>query len=177
MQMLRKMIILPLVLFLPSCVAISTANMEKSEKLAADEGVLLVRTYGEGMDAGQIHVHDVTGGAFQFAAVSISFKPGEQIIFLKVKGNATYSLTRYATYGGSVDFGKKKYTVTIEPGKINYIGDISIKQDGFSVRTSIQDEESTTLTKAKNRAPWLFERYPYTKSLIKIAPGDDSPGY
>jgi len=177
MSVIRKLSILMLVLLLPSCVGISTSNMEKTENLEADEGVLLVRTIGEGNASGKIFVHDVNGGGLQLGAVSLSIKSGEQVLLLKIKGNATYSLTRYATYGGGVDFGKEKFNFSITPGKINYIGDVTINQNNGLVRTNIADEEKTTLAKAKQTAPWLFEKYAYKKALIKIAPGDEVVPY
>lgn len=178
MSVIRKLSILMLVLLLPSCVGISTSNMEKTENLEADEGVLLVRTVGEGNASGKIFVHDVNGGGLQLGAVSLSIKPGEQVLLLKIKGNTSYSLTRYATYGGGVDFGKEKFNFTITPGKINYIGDVTINQKSSGlVRTRISDEEKTTLAKAKQTAPWLFEKYAYKKALIKIAPGDEVVPY
>jgi len=168
MTILRKILILPLILLLPSCVAISTANMSPTETLAKDEGILLIRTFGEGVDAGKIHVHDLEAGGFSLSAVSLSIKTGEQILLLKIKAGPTYGLTRYATYGGGFELDKGKYTFTIEPGKINYVADISVEQHGYSARLGVAVDESITVAKAKQTAPKLFEKYPYTLSAVKI---------
>lgn len=102
-----------------------------------------------------------------FAVLSLAVKSGEQILMLKIKAGKDYYLSSYATYGGNVRFEKDKYRFDIEAGKINYIADISIKQSDYSLRTSVRDNESMTVAKAKRQAPWLFEKYPYVKSFMK----------
>jgi len=168
MTLVRLLFITPFILMMTSCVAMSTANMEKTEALAQDEGILLIRTKGEGVDAGKIQIHDIAGSGFSLSVVSLSIKSEEQILILKLKAGPTYGFTRYATYGGGIELEKGKYTFTIEPGKINYVGDIHVKQEGWTVKMTFDVNESRAVAKAKQAQPWLFKKYPYTLSALQF---------
>jgi len=161
----RVFFVLPLVVFLSSCNVLSK-NMLETDSLTANEGILLIRTLGEGMDSGYIYVHDITAGGFQSSSVSISILPKLQVLLLKIDAGKKYRFTRYSTDGGRVEYDKNRYHFTIVPGKINYIGDIYVNQRRYSVRTSVTDEENDTVKMAKKQTPWLFNKYGYTKSLI-----------
>lgn len=167
-------------LLLSSCALSVTPSMTEKDVLKSDEAVLLVRTHGVDVGAGQLRVGEKNAQMFDGPLANLSVTSGEQLLLVKVKSKRNMSLYSYASERISVWIGQKDYTFEAEPGTITYIGDIYIAEkistEFFAkhkkyIIFSVKDREKQTVAMAKKRAPWLFRRYPYKKSIVKNAPG------
>jgi hypothetical protein len=67
----------------------------------------------------------------------------------------------------------------IEPGTILYIGDLYIDWDiiakGSSAQIKVSDNEGETISEAKEKYSWLFEKFEYKKKIIKLPPDKRYP--
>jgi hypothetical protein len=83
-------------------------------------------------------------------------------------GKAYISKVHQGKYGGFIEL--EPYYFYIEPGAVTYIGDLCIDWyiDGSFAQIRIIDNEEETIAEAKQKYPWVFEKYLYKKSIPEI---------
>ncbi len=97
-------------------------------------------------------------------------------VFRFDSGKAYFSKLIVFIKDGPYDVFLKPYYFYIEPGTVTYIGDLHLEwrivgkliQDKVYVSHKIADNEDETMAEAKEKYPWIFEKYPYKKNIPEI---------
>lgn len=173
----------PLVLsaaILASC-ATGTPNIRPSENLMQDEGIVLTTCQTPNNTNKEIVLYP-KGFKHQFMKFSLPptvlcTKEGELAV-IKLKAGEYYASTPLKTADKVGLDNLNKFT--IQPSKINYIGDltISIRQTNIAIgllvgfdqpqiNISASDRKNETLQRLQNHNPELLERYKVITSIAK----------
>lgn len=105
--------------------------------------------------------------------------PNEDLKVIAIKGGRSFIslVKRYSYPYNYLTRPEPKYFV-IEPGTATYIGDLFINwvADGAlgagRTEVTLVDMEAKTMAEAKEKYPWVFERYPYRKSSLFVREQD-----
>lgn len=154
------------VLMLASCsYLLRSTNIEPSAALAENESVVVTKIHGIDL-RGVLQIH---GGAHPLPYAIIVGSDGDrQLRVIKIRSGEALRFSNYrieGVGGGSAYFGQNAPTFTTRPQTITYVGDVYLERSGLDVLVAVKDEETVTVTQARNGYPLLFSKYPYEKSL------------
>ena len=180
------------IFFIPGCAA---SNISRQAQLNANDGILLTKVhsnlggiwiaiYGEGKSGLEANADIADDGYYKsglLGAVAAG-KIDQPVDFLRVVSveGGKSSLGYVARYNGNVRLEPQYFNIV--PGAINYVGDIHISWfpgwDGY-IQVKYVDAEAETVKEAKEKFPWLFEKYSYVKNMpevkIETASGSTKP--
>ena len=159
--MTYKIYILILTMILTSCTA---SNIKQGDtSLSDNEGVLITRIH---TNVTNLHTFLKIEGSTGYTSFSPLDSP---IDFRAIKVNAGKAKFYRISRGILETWRKTDDYFTIEPGKINYIGDFVIEwinSDGnLGIVSGHVDKENETITEAKKLYPELFNKYQYVKNI------------
>ena len=151
---------------LSSC-GTSTLNVTNDTVLRADEGLLVTTIHTNvpkyTLTLIEKDARSGTAAAFNsenpenFVIATLPAKAYSLAMFYQV---GSLLINRTASFGDGFDF-------TIEPGKINYIGDLRLTGDGAELRIRVADNSDDVETKLAERYAVLFKKYPMKKIVIE----------
>lgn len=159
-----------IVSFVSGC---ATPNISKQTQLNPNEGILLTKVHAN-LAGIQIFVYDE---ATIWPKVTIA-----TLESLAAANQPIENLRAVAIEGGKLFFGKiqrgyeyvklERQYFNIVPGAINYVGDIYINWTssfwGGYMQMRFVDAEEKTINEAKEKFPWLFDKYRYVKNLPEV---------
>ena len=166
--------------FISGC---ASPSISKETQVNANEGILLTKVHSN-LAGIRISVYD-EGGTFM-PKINIADDEYFKIeMFGLMAGTANQPvdyLRAVSVGGGKSYFGymhRLNESVRLEPqyfnivpGAINYVGDININWTssgwGGYVQMEFVDAEEKTVREAKEKFPWLFDRYGYVKNLPEV---------
>jgi hypothetical protein len=112
---------------------------------------------------------------FGAMAASTGNQPVDYLRVVSIESGKSY-FGYMARHNGTVTLEPQYFNIA--PGAINYIGDIYINWVsgwGGYMQVKYIDAEEETIKEAKEKFPWLFEKYRYVKNLsemkIETVPG------
>lgn len=159
----------------------TTSNISRQTQINDDEGILLTKIHSN-VRGVKVLVYDKNAIGFPKATLSddeyfkvfmfgklasSSDQPIDYIKVVPIKSGTTF----YASISRINKSAKlEPQYFNIVPGYITYVGDLYIKwtdTSGFAgyVQTSIIDNEDETVSEAKDKFPWLFEKFKYIKDV------------
>lgn len=151
---------------LSGCSIAPVQNIGQQDKmLAPDEGILITKIRTNVQNT-SILIHGKEGGSP--LAYFSPIIPPEDLRVIRIRSGEAYfsklSLDKSFVWRAP-DFFK------IEPGTINYVGDLVVQweaeKEGISIHaySLIVDRENETIAEAKRDYTWLFEKYPYRRAI------------
>jgi hypothetical protein len=149
---------------LGGCITKPTHNISKYAEFDDNEGILITKIRTNIKDSRiTIHEKDEKWPRASFSPV----KAPEDLRVIKIKSGKLF-FSKFFNKKDSFIFGQKNYFI-IEPGTITYIGDLVVewvvKDGGIGANILLIDREDETVAEAKEQYPWIFEKYPYRKSI------------
>ena len=152
------------VLILTSC-ALPAPNVTPVTELGADEGFLLIRINCN-ETGGSLWVHRAK--LRPYARFKINEESELRVIKISAYDSLFFSMYDAARYPRAIAyFDPWAYFFPIEPGAINYVGDVTLYWKNFTVSFALEDNEQDILREAKSQYPWLFEKYKYVKHIAR----------
>jgi hypothetical protein len=138
-------------------------NISQQTTFAEDEGILIVkiRTNVKNISI-LIHGKEEKWPRANFKSIQAP----EDLRVIKIKSGEAYFSKIFI--GNSFFWGPCCY-FNIEPNYITYVGDFvverAVEKEGVIAYTISIDREKDTVSEAKRKYPWIFDRYPYRKNI------------
>jgi hypothetical protein len=166
--------------FISGCAA---SNISKQTQLNANDGILLTKVhsniggiwisiYGEGtLGLSKANIADdeyYKIAVFGAMAASTADQPVDYLRVVSIEGGKSY-FGYMARFDGSVRLEPQYFNIV--PGAINYVGDLQINWVpgwGGYMQVNYVDAEEKTVSEAKERFPWLFDKYRYVKNMPEV---------
>ncbi|HWR57986.1 MAG TPA: hypothetical protein VN328_03780 [Thermodesulfovibrionales bacterium] len=148
---------------LEGCGIRATSNIDQQELMSDDEGILVTKVRTN-INNSSVLIHR-KGDKWPVANLDDIQGP-EDLRVIKIRGGEAYFSKLFRDKGFM--WCPVSY-FTIQPNAITYVGDLVTEwvyeEGGVRANILLIDREAETVAEAKKRYPFIFEKYPYRKSV------------
>lgn len=149
----------------------ATPNITIDRNLNDNEGILITKIHAN--EKLGIIVYESKGAIHSTKAETGICQSLEELKVIPVESGKDYYLGLWNAHLCKLNLKERLFG--IEAGSITYIGDLYVNWGEFSfwtgcsyAQTKILDKEDETIGEAREKYPWLFEKYPYKKKIPVI---------
>lgn len=157
-------ILVVFLLTLNGCIPRPSQNISRETSFNKDEGILITKIRSN-INHGKVLIH---GKGEKWPRINFSaIDTPEDLRVIKIKSGEAYFSKIFI---GELFLNLPVMYFTIQPETITYVGDLVAEvgtgEDGLMrLYSGFIDGEEPTIKEAKDRFPWIFEKYPYRTNM------------